>query len=196
MNINFGFRIVATCGIFAVAIFFAAPVNAQLFGPGDPVLAIDTDVTVTSDYPNFEGPSSVTDQNAGTKYLNFGQAGTGFIATPVFGSSTIQSLQLTTANDAEERDPASYELYGTNDPITSADNSFGDQENWTLISSGALTLPPERQTPGPIVDFANATAYTSYKLIFPTVKNPARQIRCRLPMPSFSPGPAERVPRC
>ncbi len=172
MNTYFDFRIVSICGMFAIAIFLAAPVDAQLFNPGDPVLAIDTDVSLSSNYPNSETPNNVTDQNSATKYLNFGKEGTGFIVTPVFGSSTIRSLQLTTANDAEPRDPASYDLYGTNDPITSEDNSFGDQENWTLISSGALSLPPERLTPGPIVDFANATAYTSFKLIFPTVKDP------------------------
>ncbi len=149
----------------------APPAAAQLFGPGDPVLAIDTDVR--SSYPGDEAPGKAVDQVSRTKYLNFGQAGTGFIVTPAFGSSLIQSLRLTTANDSPERDPFSYDLYGTNDAIASGDNSLGDQETWTLISSGAtgLEVDPGREVAGPIVDFANGSTYTSYKIIFPTLRD-------------------------
>lgn len=148
-----------------------------LFGPGDPILAIDRDAIILSGYPGPEGPGNVADQVSSTKYLNFFGAGTGFIVTPGFGASNIQSFQLTTANDFESRDPASYDLYGTNDPITSGDNSLGDQENWTLISSGGLSLPAARLAPGPIVDFANGVNYSSYKMIFPTLKgDPLMQV--------------------
>lgn len=167
-----------TCGrsfaLAAAAIACAAgPVWAQLFGPGDPVIAVDHDKIILSWYPDNEGPFNVVDQFSDTKYLNFGRAGTGVIITPDYGSAVVRSMQLTTANDAEERDPATYDLYGTNDPIVSGDNSLGDGEDWTLISSGALNLPSARETPGPFIDFANATAYTSYKIIFPTLKNDA-----------------------
>ena len=40
-----------------------------------------------------------------------------------------------------------------------------------MISSGALALPEARLTEGGVVAFANATAYKSYKVIFPTVKD-------------------------
>ena len=75
--------------------------------------------------------------------------------TPSGGPSIVESFQITTANDAEERDPSSWELYGTNDPITSVDNSQGDGENWTLIDSGEVSLPTERNTEGPIVAVNN-----------------------------------------
>jgi hypothetical protein len=63
------------------------------------------------------------------KYLNFGEINSGFIVTPSNGPSIVHSFQITTANDAVERDPTSWRLYGTDDPITSTDNSTGSQEN-------------------------------------------------------------------
>lgn len=165
-------RVRTWAAILFVLATSVSPAAAQLFGPGDPIIAIDLDGGPRTSYPGPEGPGNVADQDSSSKYLNFGKERTGFIITPAAGSSTIQSLRLTTANDAEERDPASYDLFGTNDPIGSTDNSLGNGETWTLISSGALALPSTRLTQGAILDFVNATAYTSYKMIFPTVKNP------------------------
>lgn len=126
-----------------------------------------------SSYPSGESPALALDGNSSTKYLNFGEENSGLIITPVSGASILRSMRLTTANDAADRDPGSYEIYGTNSPISSIDNSTGLAENWTLISSGTLSLPSARLTDGPLVSFANSTSYTSYKILFPTVKNPA-----------------------
>jgi hypothetical protein len=143
-----------------------------LLSPSDFIIAIDRDVAPKpSSYPTpNETPTSVLDNNTGTKYLNFGEHGSGFIVTP--GSSIVKSFTLSTANDAQDRDPASYQLFGTNAAIASADNSAGTAEAWTLISSGSLSLPTTRLTLGPAVDVTNNTSYTSYKLLFPTVRNP------------------------
>jgi len=163
---------VSASAISAAAIaLLTASASAQVFGPLDPILAIDTDVSVQSNHPGGEPAGAITDQNNGTKYLNFGKEGTGAIVTPAFGSSVVQSMRMTTANDSPERDPASWELWGTNDPIVSGDNSDGLAESWTLIASGDANLPDDRQVFGPVYDFANATAYTSYKVIVPTLKN-------------------------
>ena len=143
--------------------------EAQIYGPGDPVLAIDLDGD--SSFPPGETPFNATDQDSGTKYLNFGGRDTGLIITPNYGASVIQSIQMTTANDAEERDPASFVLYGTNDPITSLDNSLGDAENWTEIAADTIMLPADRFTPGEIVDFSNVASYTSYKIIIDDIKD-------------------------
>ncbi len=124
-----------------------------------------------SSYPTTESPIHALDGNPSTKYLNFGEQNSGLIIRPASGASIVRSMRLTTANDAPDRDPASYEIYGTNSPITSTDNSTGLAENWTLISSGTLSLPAARLTDGPLVSFANSTSYTSYKILFPTVKN-------------------------
>src|SRR5205823_12077137 len=98
--------------------------------------------------------------------------GAGFIALP--GASTLQSFQISTANDGPERDPATYVLLGTNDPVVSADRSNGlGGETWTLIQQGALGLPTARLTAGPIINVTNSTSYSAYKLYFPTVRNAA-----------------------
>ncbi|XAM00599.1 PEP-CTERM sorting domain-containing protein [Phycisphaeraceae bacterium D3-23] len=150
-----------------------AALSAELLSPGDFIIAIDTTPTPftgQSAYPDpNEAPGMAIDGDFGTKYLNFGAANSGFIITPNFGSSIALSLALFSANDAPERDPLSYALFGTNDTINSTDNSFGNAENWTAISSGALAPPAARDTPYPVVDFANAAAYTSYRLLFPTL---------------------------
>lgn len=144
-------------------------INARSFG------TVGGSTTSNSSYPNgpgfFETPSNALDSNQFTKYLNFGGPNSGIIITPDFGQSVVQSFKLTTANDAEGRDPTSWELYGTNDPIQSADNSSGLAENWTLIDSGSLSLPSTRYTDGQVVMVDNSTVYTSYKLMFPSLKD-------------------------
>lgn len=160
------------CSVLVLWGLLAYPVlGAELISAGDTIIAIDADGPRTfSGYPGGESPANIADNSLGSKYLNFGgwRYNTGFITTT--GSSTVQSFRISTANDAEERDPVSYRLYGTNDAITSADNSLGLSENWTLISSGSLTLPSSRNTAGPIVNLTNSTAYASYKMTFPEVK--------------------------
>jgi len=145
--------------------------GSNMLGASDPILAIQE--LPASEYPvnpNYEGPANVIDTTL-EKYLNFGEENSGFIVTPAFGSSIVDSFQITTANDSEERDPASWALYGTNDAILSADNSAGDAENWMMIDSGLVALPSERDTLGPLVAISNSTAYASYKMLFPTLKD-------------------------
>ena len=124
-----------------------------------------------SSYPSNENPGLALDGNPFTKYLNFGEENSGLIVTP--GNSIIRSMQFTTANDAIERDPTSWQLYGTNDSITSADNSTGLEEDWTLIDSGTLNLPNARFADSSVISVNNSTTYSSYRLMFPTVKNAA-----------------------
>ena len=160
--------------IALVAVFlFASVASADpLLSIGDTIIAIDSDPsTGNSNYPGGEAPGFILDGLTGTKYLNFGEGESGFIVTPDFGASTVQSFVITTANDATERDPSSYAIYGTNDTIFSFDNGTGLEENWMLIAEGPLSLPDGRETIGSVVSFANVTAYTSYRVVFPTVKD-------------------------
>lgn len=144
----------------------------NLFGTA-PSAAIAFDQT-DSFYPFNERPVEAIDglKTSASKYLNFGREGTGLIITPALGSSIARSFQITTANDTEARDPSLYEIYGTNSSILSLENSLGDSEPWTLITSGALTLPTERNVEGGIIGFSNETAYLSYKILFPDNKGP------------------------
>jgi hypothetical protein len=175
--------VLAVAGITTVA-------NAQVdvTAPGDTIVAVDLDGTVGSS-PAAEGVANAIN-NVRQKYLNFGEpAGanselnTGFIVTPALGAGAggtiVTGIRIYTANDAPERDPASYLLSGANSPTGP----------WTDISSGALALPTGRNTTTapnsgttPInaasdflqtVNFANTTAYTSYRLTFPTVRTVA-----------------------
>jgi hypothetical protein len=164
--------------------FFPQPGGAGtgILAPGNTILAVDSNGGGSnSNYPATERPLEAIDglKTAGSKYLNFGRENAGLIITPAAGPTTVRALRLTTANDTVGRDPTQYELYGTNEPITSLDNSAGTDDNWTLISNGDLNLPgdpaitnDQRNVEGPIIQFANSTAYTSYKILFPENKGP------------------------
>ena len=143
-----------------------------ILAPGMSVLAISENEAWNSRYPANEKTPNVIDQDPVTKYLNFGEENSGFIATPSIGPSTLDAFEITTANDAVERDPTRWLLYGTNAPITSADNSAGDSEIWKLIAGGSVDLPLARNTLGPLVPIIGQTeTYTSYKMIFPNVRD-------------------------
>lgn len=143
--------------------------NNNVLAPTNGVSAFQ--LTALSDSPGAEGVNSLVDQNPATKYLNFGKNGAGFITTPSVGPRAVTAFQITTANDAEGRDPASWALYGTNDPITSGQHSTSNAENWTLVDQGSLSLPADRGVLGSMVSVTNATSYASYRMVFPTLKN-------------------------
>jgi hypothetical protein len=160
--------------IFLLVILMSVPAFGDflpLLAPGDAIIAVDRDGLVSwSNYPAAESPAKVLDGNSGTKYLNFARENTGFIVT-LSSAAAVQSFTLTTANDWAQRDPASWALWGTNDAITSANNSTGLAESWTPIGSGSVSLPDARFTVGPVVGFVNSTAYSSYRMLYPTLKN-------------------------
>lgn len=116
------------------------------------------------------------DTNRGaTKNFNDGGANSGFIITPAVGTTIVDGFEITTGGDATHRDPATWELYGTNETIVSADNSQGDGESWTLISTGAFNddqVSLDRNATGDVVALANSTEFTSYKFVFPTLRDP------------------------
>lgn len=147
--------------------------GSDLTMPGDPIIPIqDIDIISASDYPGAQSPQQSYDNVLGTKYLNFGGQNSGFIVTPQVGPTVVDSFQITTGDDTPERDPAAYTIYGTNDPVVSTDNGFGDAETWTEIQSGTLTLPEERSTAGGVIPITgNTAAYTSYKVQFTELKD-------------------------
>ncbi|MGL4512381.1 MAG: PQQ-dependent sugar dehydrogenase [Lacipirellulaceae bacterium] len=149
---------------------FQTASSSAFITPSDPIIAIDLDGT--SSFPGGEAPSNAIDGTL-AKYLNFGEVNSGFIVTPSNPTRVVTGFAITTANDSEERDPSGWRLFGTNDTVTSTQNSTGSAENWTLIAQGALTLPAARDTVGPTVSFANTTAYGAYRMVFTGVKNAA-----------------------
>jgi hypothetical protein len=133
--------------------FQISTTEVDLSAPSDAI------VGTSGNTPGAEGVANAIDNNDQTKYLNFDKLNTGFTITLGRGDSIVTGLSLTSANDAPERDPASYTLEGSNDGSTFA-----------VISSGpvpAFGARFEKQT----VSFANSTPYNVYRLIFPTVAN-------------------------
>ncbi len=140
---------------------------AALLTPTDLIFGLDLDAE--SNFPGGEAPGFAIDGNNGSKYLNFGERHSGVIVQPG-SSATAQSMVLVTANDATERDPASYLLFGSNYAITTTANGSGLDDQWTLISAGNLSLPTDRGVSSGAINFANSASYSSYWVVFPTVR--------------------------
>jgi hypothetical protein len=124
----------------------------DLTTPGDAVVAL-----ITEDSPGAERVPNAIDNNPQTKYLNFtGRNNTPSGLSISTGGGIVSGIALTSANDAPERDPATYTLSGSNDGST-----------WTDIASGnvpAFGARFERQAWA--ID--NTASYSDYKLIFNT----------------------------
>ncbi len=122
-----------------------------------------------NNWPAAESPAQATDGNPATKFLNFQNQGAGLLLTPADSSIAYNRLALTTANDAIERDPASYRIYGSATALP-ASGSFS-VGGLTLIQEGTLALHTDRGIGPHVVQFSNATAYASYLVVFPTVRS-------------------------
>jgi len=172
-------RAAALGALIALTASTVAVAQSDVTSPTDPVVIVngvnDGDASAGAP-PANEQPFRAFD-NITQKYLNFLDLGSGISVTPGVGSTFVTGLRLYTANDAVERDPASYLLEGSNDGVL-----------FTPISAGDLALPAGRNPGGlppadiaidPLVhfnqevSFANATAYSSYRLTFPTLKDAA-----------------------
>jgi hypothetical protein len=129
------------------------------FGPDNNQLATNNAITPTSaNSPAAEQAPNVLDGNPETKYLNFDKLNTGFTVTPA-GATTIRGIALTSANDAPERDPASFKIEGS-----------VNGTSFTTIAEGPVSVFPARFLRREFY-FDNSTAYTSYRVTFPTVAN-------------------------
>jgi len=130
-----------------------------------PILTTSSPVLISNIYPTSnnspynETAGMAFDGNVGTKYLNFDKQNAG-VTIKLSQGRVVQKFTLTTANDAPERDPASYKLYGSNDGVT-----------WTLIKEGPLSLSDGRYAVSGEIAVNNTTAYIYYFIKFPSVKN-------------------------
>ena len=116
--------------------------------------------------PSNAGPLNVLDGDADSKYLNRDKVHTGLVfAYPQ--AYAADTLRLVSANDAPERDPTQFVLYGSN---TSAD--WADT-GWIPVASGATGLGTARGTANEIA-LDNAQAYHYYKVVFPTLRDAGR----------------------
>ncbi|MBL7189922.1 MAG: hypothetical protein ISS70_26630 [Phycisphaerae bacterium] len=161
----------------ALAVFLDAVkkyAGSDVTVPGDIVKGVPDEPRDGSvaGWPDGEYPGLAVDDDVSTKYLHFkGEVEpTGLKITPLDGPTIVTGLALTTANDATERDPISFELSGSN---------AGIDGPYELIASGdvvdfnqADAWPRFTKNATPIL-FGNATAYAHYQIMFPAVRDPA-----------------------
>ena len=149
--------------------------QSDVTAPGDIVQGVPNDGLMDGNnfgWPGAETPDLATDNDIGTKFLHFkGELEpTGFQVTPTAGPSIVTGLTFTTANDAIERDPVTFELSGSNEGIdgpyeliASGDIvDFADAAEWPRFTMNA--------TP---ISFYNDVAYAHYQVLFPAVRDAA-----------------------
>ena len=119
-----------------------------------------SNITPTSlNSPTGETVNRAFDSSVGSKYLNFDEYNTG-AAVRLTSGRRVTAIQFATGNDSPERDPWSYQLWGSNDGV-----------NWTSISQGSTGFATtDRKTYGNVITFSNTVAYTYYAVKFPTVR--------------------------
>ncbi|MBP7053782.1 MAG: CotH kinase family protein [Phycisphaerae bacterium] len=130
--------------------------------PGDAIEA------TSLNSPTNEEVDKAIDNNPQTKYLNFDKLNAGFTVTPSAGPSVVTGLRLTSANDAAERDPTSFTLFGSSDGYSFVEIAHGSAPNF---SARFFTVE---------VAFANDQAYSHYRLLFPTVRNAAAAVAMQI----------------
>ena len=136
----------------------AAP-NWQIIKTTSSPVVISNIYPTSNNSPSNEGAANAFDNNPNTKYLNFDKQNAG-VTVKLSQGRVVKKFTITTANDAVERDPASYKLYGSNDGV-----------NWVLLSEGPLSLSDSRFAVSGEIAVANTNAYIYYFIKFPSIKN-------------------------
>ena len=136
----------------------AAP-NWQTIKTNSTPVVISNIYPTSNNSPSNEGAANAFDNNPNTKYLNFDKQNAG-VTVKLSQGRVVKKFTITTANDAVERDPASYKLYGSNDGV-----------NWVLLSEGPLSLSNNRFAVSDEIAVANTNAYVYYFIKFPSIKN-------------------------
>lgn len=172
-------RYTITSGDFDYLLFTPAiTLPEDVTSPGDTIVAVGG----TSPASGNENVQFAID-NTGQKYLNFGinepnvtappfDGPVGLTVTPARGATTISGIRIYTANDSANRDPKAFTIEGSNDGTT-----------FTQITSGEFNLPAQRNAGGTTstfvggygqtIWFPNTAAYTTYRVMFQSVKDSA-----------------------
>jgi hypothetical protein len=133
--------------------------NWQMIRTTSSPVVISNIYPTSNNSPSNETAANAFDGNPNTKYLNFDKQNAG-VTVKLNQGRVVKKFTITTANDAVERDPASYKLYGSNDGV-----------NWVLLSEGALSLSDNRYAVSGEIVVANTNAYIYYFIKFPSIKN-------------------------
>jgi hypothetical protein len=143
--------------LIALGCFSIANAQDPIFTP---TMAISTYGTVDS--PAAEQVEKIIDGLDTTKYLDFQLTdGMGFNVDLGGTSYIATSIQMTTANDFEVRDPMLFEVSGSNDGTT-----------YSSIASGAIPCIATRFSTRQY-DFANTNAYMFYRVNYTNACDPS-----------------------
>ncbi len=150
-------------------------VELDVTAPGDIVQGVPNDGLMDGDnfgWPGAETPPLAIDDNTGTKFLHFkGELEpTGFQVTPLDGPTIVTGLTFTTANDAEPRDPVSFELSGSNDSIDGPYELIASGDIVDFAQEAAWPRFTKNETP---ISFDNDSVYAHYQVLFPAVRDAA-----------------------
>lgn len=115
----------------------------------------------SKNYLSIHPPRNLTDGNTGTKYLNFDKNGSGLIFE--INHCQLNGFTLTSADDLPERDPKSFELYGSND----------GGNTYYLIYKNNLK-PFGKRLEAQFIQLPKPFFYNQYKLVFDTIVDPQR----------------------
>jgi hypothetical protein len=160
--------------VFTLLLSSASMAQIDVTGPFDTVQGVPDDgVTTGGDdngWPPNELPPFGFDDQILTKYLHFrgNVQSTGLRVTPAMGPTVVTGLTFTTANDAEPRDPASYELSGSNESI---DGPYTLIAEGSIVDFDASTAWPRRTKTETPIEFDNDIAYAHYQIMFPTLRD-------------------------
>ncbi|MBL7153760.1 MAG: lamin tail domain-containing protein [Phycisphaerae bacterium] len=149
--------------------------------PGDVVQGVPND----GDWPDNESPPLAIDNNVNAKFLHFKgdfdpgdpPGGAGFQVTPSIGPSVVTGLTFTTANDAPERDPTAFALYGSNASINGPYTLIATDSIVDFDRASAWLRHTKNTTP---ITFSNNTAYYHYQLLFPAIRNKASSVAMQI----------------
>jgi len=105
--------------------------------------------------PANEGVDEIIDGDVNTKLLDFDENdGTGFTVDLGGASKIATSIEITTANDAEGRDPQDFEVLGSNDGVA-----------FTSITTDVIPCISTRFF-ARTFSFTNTTSYSYYRINF------------------------------
>ena len=167
----------AGSGTVNVTISVGTPMShnvlADVTSPDDVVVGVPNDGLMDGDnfgWPGAETPNLSVDNNVETKFLHFkGELEpTGIQIAPAVGATVVTGLTLTTANDAVERDPISFELYGSNESIDGPYELIAAGDVVDFAAEEAWPRFTMNETP---IEFDNAVAYSYYQILFPAVRD-------------------------
>lgn len=138
--------------LLILLVFVSFAVNAQtpIFNSSMSVMA---EGSVSS--PSGEEVWSIIDGDIYSKFLDFDYFdGTEFTVDLGGMSATANSIEITTANDSEGRDPMNFEVFGSNDGVA-----------FTSVATGSIPCIYDRFLTRSF-SFFNTTAYSYYRILF------------------------------